>query len=127
MKTLAHKTGVLLEEPEYFGSRSFCKEAISRFPRLASQLAEDKEHIHLQMGAFATAARSAIEARDFAFLTGLFGFLDEIMSRPNVHCEIENAIAISFLAPVEFKESEAGRHAWDLLPEKLKRLLQKAA
>jgi hypothetical protein len=70
MKPLAHKTGILLEEPEYFGSRSFCKEATGRFPHLTSQLTEDKERIHLKMSTLATAARSAIETHDVAFLTG---------------------------------------------------------
>lgn len=125
MKPLAHRFGVMLEEPDYFGSRSFSAEASLSFPKLSLQLAEEPEDIHLQMGALGTAAREAIENGDLGFLQSLFEFLESVLVRPKLHPEIENAVAISFLAPIDFEKSETGRRAWKLLPNHLKDVLQK--
>lgn len=124
MKTLAHKTGVLLEEPECFGPRSFAAEASLRFPKLATRLAEEAELIHLQMGTLGTAAREAIENGDFVFLKNLSEFLEDVLVRPKLHPEIENAMTISFLAAAEFEKSTNGRQAWKTLPDHLKNTLQ---
>jgi hypothetical protein len=125
MKPLPDKAGVMLEEPEYFGSRSFSAEASMRFPRLAARLTEESECIHLQMGTLGATAREAIEHGDFLLLVSFFEFLESVLGRANVHSEIENAMAISFLSPVEFEKTEAGRRAWELLPARLKHVLQK--
>ena len=99
MKFLPLNKGVLVEEPEYFGPRSFSEEAVARFPELAAQFAPDAGSIHVQMGTLASAARAALESGDTALLSRVFEFLAEILARQRVHPEIENAVAISFLDP----------------------------
>ena len=117
MKSLAQNKGVLVEEPEYFGARCFSEEPVARFPELTAQLAHDAGNIHVPMGTLASAVRAALES----------GFLAEILARQRLNPEIENAVAISFLAPAEFEQSDAGRRARLLLPERLKHMLRSAA
>src|SRR5437588_7907453 len=124
MKPLPDKKGVLLQEPEYFGALGFSAEAVARFPDLAPQLARDVGQIHLQMGTLASVSRDAIESDDFALASRLFAFLSGILSRERLHHEVENAIAISFLAPAEFEQSGRWRQALALLPEALKNVLR---
>jgi len=117
---------MMVEEPEYFGPKSFSREAIVNFPELAVDLQHDAELLHVQMGTLASWARTAIERADAASLRRLFAFLEEVLSRPKLHHEIRNAPATSFLAPADFEISECGRQAWGSLPERLKNVLQKA-
>lgn len=124
MRTLAHQNGVILEEPEYFGSRCFAKEASSAFHELAAELNSRTEDIHAQVSILRAAACEAIERGDLGLLEKVFEFLDHVLAQPNLHPEIENAIAISFLSPNEFERSENGTLAWARLPERLKRVVQ---
>jgi len=127
MKSLPQNKGVLLEEPEYFGPRCFSEKAVARFPELSAQLTHEAGNIHGQICTLASAARAAFESADTALLSRVFEFLAEILARQRLHPEIENAVAISFLEPAEFEQSDAGRRAWLLLPERLKRILRSAA
>jgi len=126
MKPLAHKKGVLVEEPEYFGPRCFSEEAIKAFPELIAELSIDAELLHVQMGTLASSGRVAIERGNAAFLRRLFAFLDDVLSRARLRHEIENAVATSFLLPADFEGSETGRQAWQSLPEKLRRMLERS-
>jgi hypothetical protein len=54
MKPLAQNKGVLVDEPEYFGSRCSSDEAIRAFPELPAELAKDAELLHVQMGTLAS-------------------------------------------------------------------------
>ena len=116
-----------MEEPEYFGPRCFSDEVIRCFPELATDLRRDAELLHVQMGSLASLARAAIERGDLPFLRRVFVFLEDVLSRPRVHPEIENAVATSFLLPADFETSETGRQVWHSLPERLKHVLQRAA
>ena|SRR5437867_4152112 len=127
MKELAKSKGVMMEEPEYFGPRGFSEEAIRVFPELAVELRREGELLHVQMGSLASSARGAIEHGDLPFLRRVFAFLDDVLSRPRVLPELENAVATSFLLPADFEASATGRDAWALLPERVKRVLQRAA
>jgi hypothetical protein len=127
MKQLAKSKGVLMEEPEYFGARCFSDEAIRRFPELATELAQDVELLHVQMGTLASAARSAFETGDTALARRVFDFLDEILARQRLHPEVENAMATSFMLPADFEASETGRQMWQSLPERLRHVLYTAA
>jgi hypothetical protein len=127
MKPLAQKKGVLVEEPDYFGPRCFSQEAIRAFPELAQELTRHAELLHVQMGALASAGRAAIAHRDIAFLDRLFTFVEDILSRPRLHHEIPNAVANSFLLPADFDSSDTGRQVWQSLPEKVRRVLDRAA
>lgn len=124
MRKLAKSKGVLTEEPDYFGPRCFSEEAIKQFPELTAELVRDAELLHVQMGTLASSARAAIERGDLAFLRRLFAFLEEVLSRPRLHPEIENAVEISFLLPADFEGSVVGKQMWQSLPEKLKNVLQ---
>ena len=115
-----------MEEPEYFGPRSFSDAAIRHFPELAAELGQDAALLHVQMGVLASSARTAIERGDVTFLRRLFAFLDDVLSRQRVHPEVENAVATSFVMPADFEVSETGRQMWQSLPERLKHVLQRA-
>jgi len=91
-----------MEEPEYFGPKSFSRESIGRFPEPAAQLQHGAELLHVQMGTFASSARTAIERGDVPFLRRLFAFLENILTRPNLHYEVQNAVETSFLLPADF-------------------------
>ncbi|HEY3854251.1 MAG TPA: hypothetical protein VGO67_07670 [Verrucomicrobiae bacterium] len=123
MKPLANSKGVLMEEPEYFGPQSFSVEVIAQFPEKAAELTENSGILHIQMGLLASAARKAIEVGDTVFLKRVFRFINDILARERLHPDVEDAVADSFLTLTEFEQSEAGRNAWNLLPEKLRRLI----
>jgi hypothetical protein len=127
MKPLPQNHGILAEEPEYFGARCFSEEAVARFPELAAQLTPDAGSLHLQMGTLGSATRVAIETGNAAFFTRVFNFLSDILTRPRLHPEVENAVALSFLTPADLQRSDSGRRAWLSLPERLKHALQNAS
>ena len=126
MKPLANNKGVLVDEPDYFGPRCFSETAIRTFPELATELTQDAELLHVQMGTLASAGRRAITRGDLTFLHRLFAFLEDVLSRPRLHHEIPNAVATSFLLPVDFEVSDTGRHAWQALPQRIKHVLARA-
>jgi hypothetical protein len=127
MKPLGENKGVLVEEPDYFGARCFSEQAINAFPELAPELTRDAELLHVQMGTLASAGRAAMQRGDTAFLQRLFMFLEDVLSRQRLHHEIPNAVQISFLLPADFDVSDTGRQAWQSLPEKVRRVLERAA
>jgi hypothetical protein len=127
MTPLGRNKGVLVEEPDYFGPRCFSQEAINAFPELATELAQDPELLHVHMGTLASAGRAAIQRGDAAFVRRLFAFLDDVLSRDRLHHEIPNAVATSFLLPADFEHSDTGRELWRSLPEKVRRILERAA
>jgi hypothetical protein len=126
MKPLAKSKGVMMEEPEYFGPKSFSRESIEHFPELAAELQHDAELLSVQMSTLALSARTAIQRGDVAFLRRLFAFLDNILARPKLFSEIQNAVETSFLMPADFEASQCGREMWASLPEKLKHALHRA-
>lgn len=115
----------MIEEPEYFGPKSFSDAAVQHFPEL-SELKEDADLLDVQMGVLAASGRAAIERGDMAFLRRLFAFLEDALNRPKLHHEIPRAVRTTFLTPGDFERSQSGSEAWALLPEKLKHALQKA-
>jgi hypothetical protein len=124
MKPLADKKGVLVEEPEYFGAQSFSAEAAGRFPELISQLALEAGRVHVQMGTLASAVRAGVDSGDLALASRVFTFLSEILSKKRLHPELQNAIAISFLAPFEFEQPGRWTEAWALMPKPLQNALR---
>jgi hypothetical protein len=127
MKLLPENNGVLVEEPEYFGERSFSNEAIKAFPELAAELSQETDLLHVQIGILASAARDAFKRDDAVLVRRILNFLEQVLSYKRLHPEIENAIAISFLLPIDFDKSETGREAWQSLPKKLRDILDRAA
>ena len=125
MKPLANWNGTLQEEPDYYGSSSFCSDLIAQFPELMQHQTKDSG-LHVFLGHLAAAGRSAIGSENIAFLKRLFNFLEGVLSRPKLNSEIENALVISFLLPEDFQRSQMGRQMWATLPERLKHVLQQA-
>ena len=115
-----------MEEPDYFGPKSFSRESIEHFPEIATELERDRELLHVQMGTLACSARTAMERGDVTFLRRLFAFLEDILARPKLHYEIRNAVEASFLVPADFEASTCGREMWASLPEKLRNALLRA-
>ena len=115
-----------MEEPEYFGARCFCAEAIKQFPELAGELAKDANLLHVQMGTLACSARTAIECGDIVLLRRVLAFLEEVLSRQRIHPDIKAAVATSFLLPADFEASETGKQAWRSLPDRLRHVLNTA-
>jgi hypothetical protein len=125
MKPLACWKGTLEEEPDYYGPKSFCSDAISHFPVLTQDLVADTG-LHILVAKLAEVGRSALEAENVAFLDRLFAFLESVLSLQKLHPEIKNALIISFLLPVDFERSAVGRQVWRTMPERLKHVLEQA-
>ena len=127
MKPLGDNKGVLVEEPEYFGVRSFSQQAIAAFPELSAELTQEVELLHVQMGTLASAGRAAMQRGETAFLQRLFAFLDDILSRQRLHHGIPTAAATSFLLRSDFEHSDTGEQMWQSLPRRLYDLLDSKA
>jgi hypothetical protein len=125
MKILANGKGILEQEPDYYGPKSFHDEAFSKFPELLGDL-DESSGLHVLVASLATAGRSAMETGNASFLDRLFTFSESVLLREKLHPEIRNALLISFLVPEDFERSEAGRKVWARLPERTKHVLQQA-
>jgi len=102
-----HK-GVLLEEPEYFGEHTLCREACRRFPGLGEALIEEKNSMHGQVHVLALEVKTAIKENAAARALEPFLFLEWVLNQQRLHSEIENAVAQSFVAPSEMRSSSLG-------------------
>lgn len=122
MKLLPDDGGQLVEEPEYFGERTFLKAAMARFPQLASD--PDLElGVHLSMAALARLAWGALRSGDIGQARAVVDFLDEVLATPRLHPEIRNAVAVSFLEPSELATFEAGGEFLNSMPPSVRHLL----
>ena len=99
---------MLLEEPEYFGPHSLCRAACKRFRALGEVLLDERDSVHGQIAVLAREVRAAIEAGILSRAIEPFSFLEEVLHEPRLHSEIENAVAISFVVPVELRASTLG-------------------
>jgi HEAT repeat protein len=122
MKLLPDDGGQLVEEPEYFGARTFLKAAVERFPQLADD--PDVEiGLHLSMAALARIAMQALRSGDPSGADAVAEFLKQVLERPRLHPEIRYAVAQSFLEPAELTTFEAGRAFLDSMPPSVRELL----
>jgi hypothetical protein len=121
-KQLPNEQGVLLEESDSLGERTFRTAAAAEFPELATQLSEI-EGVHIAMGVLAAAARRAISDGNLPRAQSIFDFLDRAVGQPGSISEIENATAISFIALAELRESVHGRRALKGMPSRLRSIL----
>jgi hypothetical protein len=115
MALLPDEQGRLLEEPEYFGERTFLKEVVRRFPELAND-PDIENGIHLAMAALGRLAVHAIREGNTTRAQTAIQFLVEVLQRPRVHPEVRNAMAISFVDPEELGTFQAGRQFLDSMP-----------
>jgi hypothetical protein len=122
MALLHDEQGRLLEEPEYFGERTFLTNAVQRFPELADD-PDIKVGIHLSMGALGRLAVRAVRAGDTKRAHATIEFLEEVLRRPRLHPEIPNAVALSFVDPVELRMFQEGRRFLDSMPAAIRDLL----
>ena len=108
--------------PSYGGS-AFEAEAKERLQEV--DLSDCDGAIHRIMGRLAEAGRAAIRSGDLPLVRRLARFVAQALERPDIDREIENAVVISFLEPVDF----AGPHgaaARALLPDRLRALIDEA-
>jgi hypothetical protein len=122
MAFLPDDQGRLLEEPEYFGERTFLKNAVQRFPELAED-PDIKIGIHLSMAALGRLAVRAVREGDTKRAHATIEFLDEVLRSPRLHPEIPNAVAISFVDPVELSTFHEGRRFLESMPATIRDLL----
>jgi ketopantoate reductase len=122
MKLLPHDGGQLVEEPEYFGERTFLKAAMARFPQLARD-SDVEVGVHLSMAALARLAMGALRSGDIGQARAVVDFLEEVLATPRLHPEIRNAVAVSFLEPSELATFEAGVEFLDSMPPTVRHLL----
>src|SRR5262245_12845222 len=87
---------------DVYGNAQFSADAVSRFPSLRSDLEEDAELLHVQMGTLAGAVRVALNRGETQLPLEICAFLDEALKNPRAISEIENAVAISFVEAKEF-------------------------
>lgn len=122
MALLPDEQGRLLEEPEYFGERTFLQNAVQRFPELADD-PDIEIGIHLSMAALGRLAVRAVRDGDSNRAHATVDFLEEVLRRPRLHPEIRNAVAISFVDSVELGTFQEGRRFLDSMPTTIRDLL----
>jgi hypothetical protein len=123
MKLLPDNQGRLLEEPEYFGERTFYKEVVRRFPELTGD--PDVEiGLHLAMAALGRLAAGAVREGNTTRAHATIQFLEEVLQHPRLHPEIRNAVASSFVEPVDLGTFQAGRQFLDSMPASIRDLLR---
>ncbi len=126
MKPLANAKGVLLDENDYFGPRRFSDAVIERFPECSLGLTDSQRDVHGQMHVLAEGARECMRTADLDGIRRIFGFLEELLNRSDLHAEIRNATFISFLTPEDFHSAAHGAQAWGLLTPRLRACIEKA-
>lgn len=122
MALLPDEQGRLIEEPEYFGERTFLANAVQRFPELADNH-DIYMGVHLSMAALGRLAVRALRDGDTKRAHATIGFLEEVLRSPRLHPEIRNAVAISFVDPVDLGTFEEGRRFLDSMPATIRDLL----
>ena len=115
MTLLPNEGGQLLEEPEYFGERTFLKAALARFPHLVGD-ADLEIGIHLSMAALARVAMGALRSGDTKQARAVVDFVEEVLASPRLHPKIRDAVACSFLEPSELGTFPTGRELLDSMP-----------
>jgi hypothetical protein len=122
MPLLPDGRGALLEEPDYFGPRTFLRSALQRFPQLAEDL-DDGSGVHLTMAALGRFAVVAVGRGDVGRAHAIVQFVEEVLAQPRLDPEIRNAVAISFVDPIDLEDSEAGRAFLNSLSAGIRELL----
>jgi hypothetical protein len=122
MALLPDAQGRLFEEPEYLGERTFLTNAVQRFPELADD-PDIKIGVHFSMAALGRLAVRAVRAGDTKRAHATIDFLEEVLRSPRLHPEIPNAVAISFVDPVELGTFQEGRRFLDSMPATIRDLL----
>src|SRR6185503_16848632 len=100
--------GQLLEDGDYLGVRTFERMAIERFPELRSD-PEIATGVHLCMAALARVTMQAVRAGEAQRAAEVFTFLNQVLQQPNVHRDIQDAVAQSFVVPAELVSSIVGQ------------------
>jgi hypothetical protein len=75
------------------------------------------------MALLARELREAIIKADVDTARAVLRFLEDIITRPNVHSEIRNAVKQSFVTPSELKATGGALKLWAAVPPELKRAL----
>ena len=122
MALLPDEQGRLPEEPEYFGERTFLKNAVQRFPELADD-PDIEIGIHLSMAALGRLAVRAVREGDTNRAYATVEFPEEVLRTPNLHPEIRNAVAISFVDAAELSAFQEGRRFLDSMRATIRDLL----
>jgi hypothetical protein len=116
MKT-HHEGGAEAMRADEYGNAQFSADAIARFPKLSTDLEEDAELLHVQMGTLAGAIRDSLATGDAEFPIAICAFLAEVLQNPRAISEIENAVALSFVEAREFRAYPAGIEVLAQMPE----------
>jgi hypothetical protein len=122
-RLLANKKGMLLK---MYDGPDLASDAVARFPGLKPQLEEAEEQIHGLMQVLATAAMQGVRESNLATVLAIWSFLEEVLSNPRAHSEIENAVRISFMNQGELLINSTGRKALDQMPARLRRAVLQA-
>ena len=106
-----------------YGNAEFSRDVIERFPELRDDLEFDADLLHPQMGTLAAAVLHAIEKGDALLPQKICAFLDEALGKPYAIAEIENAVAISFVEPLQLRKSSAGRLLLRTMPDRVRKII----
>jgi len=112
--------GVMLEMYE---SEQFSRDVIDSFPDLRTELVQSAGLLHVQMAALATAVRAGTASGKMVFALQVCSFLNTVLAHPRAHPEIENAVAISFVAAAELRATAVGRSVLDQMPARVREIL----
>ena len=101
---------------------AFLKSIRAAFPEVVADINAEGGALHMEMDQLRYFAERLIGEGDVPRVEQLFALMDEAYSAGDA--KLKNAIDVSFVAPLNFKDSKKkSRHwAWDSLPAALKAL-----
>jgi predicted nucleic acid-binding Zn ribbon protein len=123
-KELPEGQGVLMA---MYDAPALMAAAIERFPAFRGELQAAGAELHIQMSALAGLVRLALGRGESAFPLEVCAFLAESLAHPRAVSEIANAVYLSFLSAEELQASEAGRAAWQQMPQRVRQALRELA
>ena len=102
---------------------NFIKELKLFFPELTKQINSDYGLIHLEMISFRDFIQSKIDCGDRKIIIKAFQLAEKYLLNGNL--TLSNAIIISFLEDLNFKDEKTTKRKWalELLPTSLKNIL----
>ena len=117
---LPDKIGIVVDQ---YGNAEFSRDVLAAFPSLRSDLLDNANLLHPQMGTLGSAVRASLADGDAGSALRICEFLEDVLGKPNAISEMENAVALSFVAMCELRASNAGRELLQGLPARVRTIL----
>ena len=100
-----------------YTAEDFRRLSLAAFPEVQDWFEENKDLLHVQMGALASIAQRAKGDGDWGTYRRVIELAEKLYTNPD--SELENALNVSFLEHLDF-EGPTGGTAWELMTPRLK-------